>query len=183
MSGFVFRKAIVTNKLKHEATTKLNIESVTMAIAAFVSICGRLPYPAHDASGLESEDPSPGYVPYKALGISEQTAKDGYSRPLIYIPEKKLIFSDDQGVYCRNELDTNCFCRSINMPGIEISGDVYGTIVAFAIDTLDHKNIINEDHIVINPSRHTFWISRDMLLMQYLKNAPCAYIKPHTKSQ
>ena len=43
-------------------------------------------------------------------------------------------------------------------------------VIAFVIDT---KNPNIKDKIFVSPSHNTNWVSRDIILMRYLKNTPC----------
>ena len=190
ISGFIIRKTMTTNKYMREQLTKSNIETVAMSVASFVANNKRLPRPSETNDGIESASPNVkfGYVPYKTLGISATIAKDGNLQSLIYIVEPALtanyskIYGDD--------FDTQFFCSGIPAPKISVQGNwnrgnqinssfenLNNDVIAFAIDTKGHKNLIGEN-IILRPTAHTFWITRDMLLMKYLKNSPCAIENP-----
>ena len=168
LSGFIIRKTISAKKHMREQITKVNINTTVTAIAAFVANNNRLPRPSEDTNGNEGAfGVKFGYVPYKILGISEKIAKDGDAKPLTYLVEPTLT-SDFPRIY-KNESDENCFCKNIVAPAIKIFGYDSENVIAFVVDTKDHSSSGN----TITPSVHTVWISRDMLLMKYLKNSPC----------
>lgn len=172
ISGFIIRKSMVTNKLMREQQTKSNINTVVIAIASFVANNQRLPRPSETNDGIESNSSNLryGYVPYKSLGISETTAKDGNKKPLVYMIEPEL--SKKHSTIYKTEFNSNVFCKNVCTPTISSQQNINNDVIAFAIDTKDHKNTIGEK-IILNPTSHTFWITRDMLLMKYLKNSPC----------
>ena len=182
ISGFVIRKTMTANKYMREQLTKSNIETVAMSVASFVANNKRLPRPSETNDGIESTSSNVkfGYVPYKTLGISATVAKDGNLQSLVYIVEPNLttncskIYGDD--------FDSEIFCLNIPFPKISVqknsnTENSNSDVIAFAIDTSDHKNFIGEN-IVLHPTAHTFWITRDMLLMKYLKNSPCVTENP-----
>lgn len=172
ISGFIIRKSMAANKYMREQQTKSNINTVVISIASFVANNRRLPRPSASNDGIESDSENLkfGYIPYKTLGISEATAKDGNRQFFVYIAEPELTKNHSK-IY-GNEFLSNTFCKNIHLPKISIQGHTSNDPIAFAIDTKEHKNLI-EEKIVLRPTAHTFWITRDMLLMKYMKNSPC----------
>lgn len=172
ISGFIVRKSMVANKYMREQKTKSNIDTIAISIVSFVANNQRLPRPSETNDGIESnsEDLKFGYIPYKTLGISEPTARDGNRQPFVYMIEPQL--SENSAKIYGNEFDSHVFCKNIHLPKISIEGHFPDDIIAFAIDTKNHKNLI-EEKIMLRPTAHTFWITRDMLLMKYMKNSPC----------
>lgn len=170
ISGFVIRKTISTGKHMRAQITKTNINTTVVAIAAFVANNNRLPRPSEDVNGNEgSSQAISGFIPYKVLGISEKIARDGNAKPLTYIVEPSLT-SNFSRIY-NDEMDENCFCKNIINPSIKITGYDSENIIAFVVDTRKHE--ISRENSVITPSTDAAWVSRDMLLMKYLKNSPC----------
>lgn len=172
VSGFIARRIITANKCVREQVTKSNIDTVIISIASFVANNRRLPRPAETNNGIESDYSNIkfGYIPYKTLGISSTIAKDGNKKDFVYIVEPEL--TKNYAKIYGDEFDNNIFCKDINVPKIAIQESPCNDVIAFAIDTKDHKNIIGET-IVIHPTAHTVWIGRNMLLMKYLRNSPC----------
>ncbi len=176
ISGFVIRKTMTANKYMREQLTKSNIETITILLASFVANNKRLPQPSEVNDGIESDffNDLPtikfGYVPYKTLGIPSTVAKDGNGQPLIYIVEPALTANYSK-IY-GNDFDEKTFCSNIPLPKISIQGSSKNDVIAFVIDTKNHKNSLGEN-IIIRPTAHTFWVTRDVLLMKYLKNSPC----------
>ena len=175
VSGFFITKSIVANRAIRIQTTKNNIEDVKVALGAYLANYNRLPCPAHDSSGKESASRGGlaefvGTVPYATLGIPKKCAQDGNAKPLVYIVEPSLTANFDS-IYEQTIADTE-FCRGIANPAIEIQGvrNLLPDVIAFVIDT---KQPTISDKIRITPSADTAWLSRDIFLMQYLKNAPC----------
>ncbi len=177
ISGFIVRKSIAANKLIREQQTKSNINTIVISIASFVANNQRLPRPSETIDGIESNSPNlkHGYIPYRSLGISETIAKDGAKKPFIYMIEPKL--SENHSTIYGEEFDSSIFCKNICTPTISFQKNLNNDVIAFAIDTKDHKNSIGKE-IILNPTAHTFWITRDMLLMKYLKNSPCMIENP-----
>ena len=177
ISGFIVRKSMAANKLIREQQTKSNINTVVISIASFVANNQRLPRPSETNDGIESNSSNLkyGYIPYKSLGISEIAAKDGDKKPLVYMIEPKL--SENHSTIYGEEFDSSIFCKNVCNPTISIKENPNKNVIAFAIDTKDHKNYIGKE-IILNPTAHTFWITRDMLLMKYLKNSPCTIENP-----
>jgi hypothetical protein len=101
-----------------------------------------------------------------------KSAVDGNGKPLIYIVEAILTLASE-GIYSTSAL-TSCFCKGIPNPKISLNGmeNFENGIVAFVIDTDDNQPTLSEE-IRVKISKNTFWISRDMLLMRFLKNSPC----------
>ncbi len=179
-SGFIIRKTMTANRYMREQLTKSNIETITISLASFVANNKRLPRPAETTDGIESNSSNIkfGYIPYKTLGISSTNAKDGNFQPLVYIVEPALTANYSK-IY-GNEFDSKVFCSDIFVPKILMqtnSTNNDNSVIAFAIDTKNHRNLIGET-IILRPTAHTFWITRDMLLMKYLKNSPCITENP-----
>ncbi len=177
ISGAMIRKIIITKKSMNEQVTKANIDTVVIALASFVASNRRLPRPALDENGVESvQNCSIGFVPYKTLGLSERIAKDGRLNFLVYIVEPSL--TNSSRIY-ENDIENNSFCNSVVMPYIKFNSNLSSDIIAFVIDIKEHKNIIHEQYIKIQPSEYTIWITRNVLLMKYLKNSPCERENPN----
>ncbi len=91
ISGIFVKKTIAARRAMQEHVTKENIETITLAIASFVANNRRLPRPAPDNKGIESNSQRlSGWIPYKSLGISERVAKDGQLRYFLYSAEPAL---------------------------------------------------------------------------------------------
>ncbi|MDR1236492.1 MAG: hypothetical protein LBJ96_05825, partial [Holosporaceae bacterium] len=175
VSGFFVTKMITTGKIMRDQITKSNIETVSIALASFVANNQRLPRPSVDESGDEKNTPEMTYVgkvPFHTLGIPMKSAADGNGKPLIYIVEATLT-SDSDSIYSTPAL-TPCFCKGIPNPKILIKGmeDFKNGIIAFVIDTDDNPPTLSGE-IRVKISKNTFWISRDGILMRFLKNSPC----------
>ncbi|MCR4623391.1 MAG: hypothetical protein K5780_01900 [Alphaproteobacteria bacterium] len=191
ISGFFIRKSMTANKYIREQLTKSNIETVAMSVASFVANNKRLPRPSETNDGVESSslDVKFGYVPYKTLGISATIAKDGNLQPLVYMVESDLTANYSQ-IY-EDTFESRVFCSYVFSPKIYVqensnrenfdSSNSNNDVIAFAIDTKDHKNSLGET-IILHPTAHTFWVTRDVLLMKYLKNSPCAIENPQQNS-
>ncbi len=172
ISGFIVRKSMVANKLMREQQTKSNINTIVISIASFVANNQRLPRPSETNDGIESSSLNLkyGYIPYKSLGISETIAKDGDKKPFVYMIEPEL--SKNHSTIYKTEFGSSVFCKNVCTPTISFQKNPNNDVIAFAIDTKDHKNFVGEE-VILNPTAHTFWITRDILLMKYLKNSPC----------
>ncbi|MDR2067781.1 MAG: hypothetical protein LBP41_02215 [Holosporaceae bacterium] len=178
ISGFFIKKTIAANSALRIQITKNNIETVTMALASYVANQHRLPRPAADRNGYENsvvdyQDLSNfvGYVPFNTLGIPAKTALDGEAKPLIYAVEPSL--TNNFGAIYEENLSSDYFCYPVVDAKIFINELTnLPDIVAFSIDTADNFPKIS-DKITITISKNTIWISRDMILMKYLKNPPC----------
>jgi hypothetical protein len=183
ISGFFITKTITLNRIARTQTTKNNVETIVIALASFVANNNRLPRPSFDGEGRESGESDMnlsnfvGKIPFYTLGIPAKTALDGDGKPLIYIVEPNLVSTEFQRIYEKNLNDLFCdnFCGSFS-PKISIdkveSLSLERNPIAFVIDTFDNPPNLSEN-INITVSKNTRWISRDALLMQYLKNAPC----------
>ena len=167
---------MIANRAIRVQTTKNNIEYVKTALAAYLANYHRLPRPSHDTSGQESAAAARslaafvGTVPYATLGIAKKYAQDGNAKPLIYIVEPMLT-ADFDSLYETTIIDAE-FCRGIAAPSIEIQGvrNLLPDVIAFVIDTQTPQIT---DKITVKPTADTNWVSRDIFLMQYLKNVPC----------
>jgi hypothetical protein len=157
--------------------TKNNIDVVALALAAFVAKKNRLPRPASDRNGDETKNTSlsesnyVGNVPFRSLGIQERFSLDGEGNPLIYIVESKLTLNFES-IYERGL--GKYFCSGVSPASITITGidDPAPDVIAFVLDTKDNLPTISKI-ITVRISHNTFWVSRDMILMRYLKNCPC----------
>ena len=173
LSGALIRKNLVMNKSMKIQVTKNNINTVAISLAAFVAQNKRLPRPAADFNGVESSSHIiSGYIPYKTLGISDKTAKDGFLKPLTYIVEPAL--ADSNSRIFDEMFPEDCFCKSIISPTISMHDVNPSDIIAFAIDTENHKHSITASSARLKPTEYTFFLTRDMLLMKYLQIAPCS---------
>jgi hypothetical protein len=158
--------------------TKNNIETVTIALASFIANHSRLPRPSLNGDGRENLETEMvlsnfvGRVPFHTLGIPAKIALDGQGRPLVYTVEPVLT-SNCVSIY-ETGIENNYFCRGVINPVIAIDkvANLLPDVIAFVIDTNDNYPRISEKIDVI-VSKYTSWISRDRLLMQYLKNCPC----------
>ncbi len=177
ISGFVIRRTIVANRYMREQQTKSNIDTIVISIASFVANNQRLPRPSETNDGIESNSTNLryGYIPYKTLGISFNTAKDGDKKPFVYMIEPML--AENHKTIYGDEFNSNVFCKNICSPIISILENPQNDVIAFAIDIKNHSNTIGKE-IILKPTAHTFWITRDMLLMKYLKNSPCSIENP-----
>lgn len=158
-------------KLNRHKVTKDNIEATTMAIAAFLAKNNRLPKPANDYNGNEGDENGK-YVPYKALNIQPRMAMDGNGNNLIYVAERDLT-QDFNCIYFDSNMPySQAFCEKqiIKTLVIENANDIE---IAFAIDVPNGGISFQKDKAYIRQREYTTWISRDMLLMKYLKNPPC----------
>jgi type II secretory pathway pseudopilin PulG len=173
ISGFLLTKTVIMNKITREQTTKNNIATVAVALATFVANNNRLPRPALD-NGHETTELNTyvGKIPYYALGISVKNTVDGRGRPLIYIVEAKLTREFDR-IY-DTSFNGRFFCAGISDPKIVVDKAAISDKdpIAFVLDVKDNPPNIS-DEIKVTASRNTYWVSRDMLLMQYMKNSPC----------
>ncbi|MDR1333815.1 MAG: type II secretion system GspH family protein [Holosporaceae bacterium] len=173
-SGFLITKIVLANKVMREQVAKNNIAVVSVALASFVAKNNRLPRPALDDSGLETAQLGTcmGKVPYGTLEISVKNTVDGRGRSLIYIVEPQLTHDFDR-IYDTTFLG-RCFCEGIPDPKISVKqmSNSSHELIAFVLDTDENLPDISEK-ITVTAAKNTYWISRDMLLMQYLKNSPC----------
>ena len=180
ISGFVIRKTMSATKGMQAQITKVNIDTIVVSLASFVANNNRLPRPAENGTGVEgSANIKCGYVPYKTLGISEKIAKDGTGKLLIYAVEP-ILTQNFERIYW-DEFAAPCFCQEIIYPQIKINQNSSKNVIAFVIDT--QKPEISDRDIKIHPTANTTWISRDMLLMKYLKNSPCVRENVREKTQ
>ncbi|MBE6447421.1 MAG: hypothetical protein E7015_02975 [Alphaproteobacteria bacterium] len=173
VSGAMIRKNMIVNKAVKTQVTKSNIDIVVVALASFVANNKRLPRPASDMNGTEGQSGAiSGYIPYKALGLSEKFAKDGYLQPLIYIAEPSLT-ENMRCIYDEDFLE-DCFCKEVLNPSITVKDSTAIDIVAFAIDVKNHKNNVeNCNKVLLVPTEHTVFFSRDIFLMKYLQHFSC----------
>ncbi|MCX7338617.1 MAG: type II secretion system protein [Alphaproteobacteria bacterium] len=76
----------IKQKRIHE--TESNMEQITASLAAYVMQNAKLPLAATPGASAEeagkSGDLAHGIVPYRTIGLSERTAKDGYNRWISY---------------------------------------------------------------------------------------------------
>ena len=166
ISGFFVMKMTMTNRLMRNQITKTNIEICAVALAAHVANYYHLPKPIHS----EPSSPYIGRVPYTKLGINEKDTKDGRGKYLTYIVEPLLTNESNE---CIEEKDfVPCFCQRSAAHGLIMGND--SQMLAFVLDESGKIPPINEDgEIIIRNNAHTFVITRDMLLMKYLKMPPC----------
>lgn len=186
ISGFFVSKGMILNRSLRSQAVKSNIEYVTIALSAYLSNYNRLPRPAHDKSGVECIATGSnlsdyiGTVPFNTLGIPEKYTLDEKLKPLVYIVEPELT-GDFNSIY-EKEIDRRDFCKGIVLPSIVVNGicNQPPDVIAFVIDT---KEPVISDKIFVTPSYNTNWISRNLILMRYLKNAPCERETPHRRAQ
>jgi hypothetical protein len=179
LSGFFVTKTITVRKIMRMQVTKNNIEAVSLALVSFLVNNNRLPYPSLDFDGREGKiseynlSSYVGGVPFHVLGIPAKIALDGEGKRLIYVvdPFFTLFF---QKTYDDGKFDRN-LCDGFSDPKIIIDGIALTTqnpvVFVIVIDNKDNLRVSEKIHIVVE--ENTYWVSRDMLLMQYLKSAPC----------
>jgi type II secretory pathway pseudopilin PulG len=178
ISGFFITKTIAAGRALRVQITKNNIETIIIALSSFVANHSRLPRPSLNDKGYENSAPETnlhnfvGRIPFGTLGIPAKITLDGNGRPLLYIVEPYLTFNF-ASIY-EKVMENNCFCHGIPSPNIMINNirNLLPDVVALVIDTDDNQPTISET-IRVTVSKYTNWISRDRLLMQYLKNCPC----------
>jgi hypothetical protein len=185
ISGFFITRSITANRMLRENVTRSNIDTVVIALAAHVANRHRLPKPSLNNDGWENttarEDLSGyvGYIPFHTLGISAKIASDGDVKPLIYTVEPFLTVNFSSLYETEANLGGN-FCHPVLDPKISVGGRIASPdVVAFVIDVRSNPPTI-ADRIVVTVSKNTTWISRDMLLMKYLKGPPA---RANTRSQ
>ena len=118
-----FSLPYLTNHLvfERQKQTSANFEEITHALALFVMQTGRLPYPSSPTSSENrgQEDASlsggqAGIIPFKTLGLSQVSAKDGYNHWISYIPHPALTdettlsrspFGDEATSFCAVPLE------------------------------------------------------------------------------
>lgn len=185
ISGFFITKYIVANKAVRIQKTKANIEFAVSSLAAYVAVNGRLPRPAPDSNGFESENckVAVGKLPYNTLGISIKNATDGDAHILTYIVEPQLTTCSSiygaTGVVGIMDNRDDYFCKYIPEPNLIIKGQdnlAVGDIVAFVIDTKNIKYVNTDKNVIVSPSANTFWIRRNVFLIHYLKLSPSAKV-------
>lgn len=176
------KKMHIIREERSNEITKQNYETIKIAIASFLSKKNRIPHPSNDMlTGIESPITKRGYIPYKTLGIERRVTVDGHGKPIWYIPnidltkDFKYINYDKQN----NDVEFNedqYFCHSITSNNLKVrlsdgqtlSEDV---VIAFVISSDENHS----EHIQVGTS--TTWLSRDELLIRYLKTAPCRECK------
>ncbi|MDR2107497.1 MAG: hypothetical protein LBO73_03185 [Holosporaceae bacterium] len=180
ISGFFITKTIAANRAMRAQITKNNIETVTVALASFLAHCNRLPRPSPNKGGYEGTETEDltgfsGTVPFRTLGIPLKFATDGNGRPLVYAVEPGLTLNF-RSIYEKST--SACFCNEIQSR-IIVAGVLppAGNPIAFVIDTADNSPRVS-DRIFFRTSPNIVWIFRDMLLMKYLKSAPCRREEP-----
>ena len=159
----------VINKIKYEKITRDNIETVAIALAAFVAQNYRLPKASDTFNGEEGSN-NGHYVPYKAIGIANKIAKDAHGVPLIYAVEQELTNNFD--CIHENDITSYGFCRKISKPAIVVN-HTNNSHTAFVIDVSNGGIEFQQSQINVTPKEYTFWISKNMLLMKYLRIQPC----------
>lgn len=168
---------------RHEVTNR-NYEIITCALAAFLSKNNRLPCPASDAaSGTETASCLSGYVPCEALGIHHSCAIDGYGKPIFYIPNPDLVVRFSHINYDTEDAalvedDNRCFCKNIEQSRLKLinkSQLFQNAVIAFALSDVSPE--ISAGTITVTANEKTCWITRDMLLIRYLRTAPCILLR------
>ena len=166
---------------RHEILCK-NHDIIVNAIAAFLSKHNRLPKPSSSISdGRESDAPS-GVVPYYDLGISRLNALDGAGKPIYYTPNKDLVrqfkyinyekenndvMLDDSTYFC-HKMSGNSIKLIFNKKEEPVSSE---TTIAFTLSSIPPYE--KGGFAYVDVSINAFWITRDLLLMRYLKSSPC----------
>lgn len=167
VSGFALKKSIAVQKIARAKITKENIEIIAVALAAHVAKHSRLPKPSAGSDGEESSPGAIGFVPFKALNIPQKISLDGNAKPLTYVVELKLTTTN-----MMHGSGDEYFCRTTITPSIKIQ-NYAEDIIAFVLDSTDNPAQIAEGQIEITPKENTYWVSRNMLLIKFLKDQPC----------
>lgn len=180
IAGLTMSYFSAQNKVNRHKVTIDNIETITMAITAFLAKNYRLPRPADDCNGNEGNGRGK-FVPYKAIGIPAKIAMDGNATPLIYVVEPDLT-QDFNCIYFDSAMPyPQAFCDKHIIPTITIE-NAENIEVAFAIDIHNSGISFQKDKVYIRQREYTTWFSRDILLMKYLKSPPCNSIKYSEKT-
>lgn len=180
ITGGVMSYFSISNKAIRGKITRDNIETVVMAISSFLANNHKLPKPARDCNGIADKGSGEAkFVPYVTLGITKKMASDGNNRPLYYVVEPELT-EETEGIY--DEETGNSFCRGIVSNLLNVTSFSKGT-VAFVVDNLECNLSFSDANINVIPTENGMCISRDILLMKYLKGGPCAQIKYPTSAQ
>ncbi|MDR2645904.1 MAG: hypothetical protein LBC04_01865 [Holosporaceae bacterium] len=175
ISGFFLTKTTVLNKSMRQQITKNNIATVSLALASFVANNNRLPRPSLNNDGIECQESESslanaiGRVPFYTIGVTAKTALDGSGKPLIYIVEPTLT-GNFPSIYGNSM--SSCFCDGNSACNILIDkvAPLKWNPIAFVLDTA-MPTISDAIHVTISADTHL--VSRDMLLMLYLKSQPC----------
>lgn len=175
IAGLTMSHFSAQNKANYHKITKENIETVTMAVAAFLAKNYRLPKAASDYEGKEGNGEGK-FVPYKALEISAKSALDGNTNPLIYVPEPDLTQNFNCIHFDSNMPSSDAFCEKNIIPTIAVT-DAEEAEIAFVVDIQNGGINFQKDKTYVKQCEYTTWISRDMLLMKYLKSIPCKRIR------
>jgi hypothetical protein len=182
ISGFFITKTLVAKKAMLAQITKNNIEIILLAIGSFLANNNRLPLPAPNNEGRERKVDDDllsnfvGQIPFYTLGILEKNSRDGEGRPLIYTVEPYLTSSSHTKIYeDPSSLDSEYFCRPIASPKIVVTGipENSKNPIAVIVSSQSNPPRLSEERITISQGPDTQYLSRDMLLMLYLKNSPC----------
>ena len=169
---------------RHE-TLRQNHDIIVNAIAAFLSKHNRLPKPSSSLLHGRESNALFGFVPYYDLGISRLNVLDGAGKPIYYTPNKELVLSYK---YINYEKDNNdvvlddreYFCRKINSNSIKLISNKKEepvsneTTIAFALSSIPPYE--NGGATYTDVSADAFWITRDLLLMRYIRASPCKCI-------
>jgi type II secretory pathway pseudopilin PulG len=203
IAGFLVTKTLTANRALRAQMTHNNIETVVAAMASFLANNNRLPLPSVDASGLERNASTSnlsdyaGRVPFAVLGLSEKDTIDGKGRPLVYVVEPFLTqqFSDiyknniegggtigRQDYFCNDVYDPKIIIDQQTLPISTTVATANVDIIAFALDTEDAKPAIVGNKFVIKKTANVKWITRDLLLVKYMKNCPCRRRAPQNTS-
>lgn len=106
--------------------TKENQAKICKAITAYLASKNFLPLPCLSIDGLENNEIIfVGIVPFKAIGISEKIAKDGYGNWFTYMVHPKLagkglkglVYDSEKSIYDKSEY----FCE-VSKGGIFLEG-------------------------------------------------------------
>lgn len=176
----------MVSKLMRRQDTQKNIEIAIEALVEFIANNNRLPCPSLDQQGFEETGcvsnlaHCVGSVPFNTLGIPEKFTKDEDNKPLKYIVEPELT-KEGESIYFKKD---SCFCREVE-PKITIENlsTPKQNPIAFVIDKHSCDISIDNEQIFIKKTYNTFWIKRDLILIQYLKAHPCKNITEPNISQ
>ncbi|MDR1361950.1 MAG: hypothetical protein LBJ16_01890 [Holosporaceae bacterium] len=184
ISAMFITRTNISRKIAKIKTTHDNIETVTIALAAYLAENSRLPCPSLKNDGLEGaggQDLSNyiGTVPFHKIGLGERDVLDGDGRRLVYVVEPGLTLSFNSIYDVDNNpfQTTDYFCKEIIDPSIQMNranvplGQM--DVVAFVVDTADNCPVVSGNRINVKIFNYTRWLLRDFLLMKYLKNCPC----------
>jgi type II secretory pathway pseudopilin PulG len=183
ISSLFITRANISKRIIKAKTTKDNIETVTIALAAYLAENSRLPRPSTTGDGLENAAGADltnyvGAVPFLTLGIYEKYALDGDGHKLVYVVEPALTISFDRIHEAPDDYfkTTNYFCSEIRDPSIHVESmpNDHMDAVAFVLDdATNNPPTVTQDRIDVRISTNTCCLRRNFFLIKYLKSCPC----------